>query len=287
MSLREINRTELKAVFEALEEAFHACQIDYYLIGALARDIWYARADKKFRTTKDVDFAILIGSNKQYEEVRDYLTANKGYVISSTNAFVVIAPDKTEIDLLPFGAVAFEDKVKVAGEGLTSIRVNGFMEVYEGGTENIEVIEGHSFAVAKLPAIVMLKFIAYDDRPDQRIKDARDIANIIVHFFDLEADLIYDQHYNLFSDGQPDRDLAEISAIVIGREIYKILKSNTALCKRMIEIITGHIKRKEKSAFIRNMAQETDKSIEEMILFLKGVLLGLTETTGRTIEKED
>ncbi len=87
MGSRVINREELKDVLTALEDAFHACGIDYYLIGALARDIWYARADKKSRTTKDVDFAILVGSHKQHQRVHHYLIKHKGYVPSATNAF--------------------------------------------------------------------------------------------------------------------------------------------------------------------------------------------------------
>ncbi len=35
---------------------------------------------------------------------------------------------------------------------------------------------------ATLPAIVLLKLIAYDDRPEHRIKDPGDIAGIIYYF---------------------------------------------------------------------------------------------------------
>ncbi len=59
MNLSDIREGELKEVFDALEKAFHAKQIDFYLIGALARNIWYARGSKGFRTTKDLDFAVI------------------------------------------------------------------------------------------------------------------------------------------------------------------------------------------------------------------------------------
>ena len=39
MNLSDIREGELKDVFDALEEAFHAKQIDFYLIGALQRKI--------------------------------------------------------------------------------------------------------------------------------------------------------------------------------------------------------------------------------------------------------
>ena len=58
-------------------------------------------------------------------------------------------------------------------------KVNGFNEVYLAGTKTVELSTGHTFKVATLSAIVPLKFIAYDDRPEVRAKDARDIINII------------------------------------------------------------------------------------------------------------
>ena len=123
--------------------------------------------------------------------------------------------------------MAIDDSVEITGEGLTSIKVNGLMEVYETGTKAVEMMDGHHFAVATLPAIVLLKFIAKDDRPEHRIKDARDIANIIDHFFDLEGDLIYEHHSDLFLS-ETDQELEEVAATVIGREIFAILKGTTS-----------------------------------------------------------
>lgn len=50
------------------------------------------------------------------------------------------------------------------------------MEVYQSGTEEVEMETGHNFKIATLPSIVLLKLIAFDDRPEKRSKDARDIA---------------------------------------------------------------------------------------------------------------
>lgn len=46
MNLSDIRESELKEVFDALEEAFDVNQIDFYIIGALARNIWYSRGSK-------------------------------------------------------------------------------------------------------------------------------------------------------------------------------------------------------------------------------------------------
>ncbi len=75
MNLSKIKDGDLKEVFDILEKAFKKLDVDFYLIGALARDVWYSRGDnaKNVRKTKDVDFAIMIGSESQYESLRSYL----------------------------------------------------------------------------------------------------------------------------------------------------------------------------------------------------------------------
>jgi predicted nucleotidyltransferase len=73
------------------------------------------------------------------------------------------------------------------------------MEVYKSGTTELTLQTGHHFNIATLPSIVLLKLIAFDDRPENRFKDPRNIINIILHFFDLQAELIYSQHSDLFA----------------------------------------------------------------------------------------
>lgn len=56
MNLENIKDGELKEVFDALEDTFKANEIDFYMIGAIARNIWYAKGDEKFRTTTGCRF---------------------------------------------------------------------------------------------------------------------------------------------------------------------------------------------------------------------------------------
>lgn len=271
MSLENIKDGELKEVFDALEDTFKANGIDFYMIGAIARNIWYAKGDEKFRTTKDVDFAVMIGIKEDYQKVRDDLY-KKGYTESRSNAFVVISPTGLQIDLLPFGAIEIDEEVKFEGQGLTSIKVNGFQEVYSMGTEDVTLKTGHQFKIATLPAIVLLKFIAYDDRPELRFKDATDIINIVEHHFNLQSEFIYENHADLFGGEDDDITLEEISAMVIGREIKKMIKENASLSSRLNRIISEHTELMDKSALIRNMVNESGKDVEKIVAILKAML---------------
>lgn len=126
MSLNNIREGELKEAFDALEEAFAATGTDYYIIGALARDVWYSRGTKTFRQTKDIDFAVLVGSTEDYNAVKQYLKENKSFVDSKGNLFVMHTPAGVQVDILPFGEIKIADAVNLAGAESRSIKVNGF-----------------------------------------------------------------------------------------------------------------------------------------------------------------
>lgn len=266
MNLNNIREGVLKQVFDALEEAFLKKQINFYLIGALAKDVWYSMGDKMMRTTNDVDFAVLISNKADYEEVRKYLVEEKGFQQQKSNEFILISASGIEIDILPFGAIDINEDIKV----------NGFMEVYRSGTTELTLQTGHHFNIATLSSIVLLKLIAFDDRPENRFKDPRDIVNIIIHFFDLQAELIYNEHSDLFAG--EEISLEKISATVIGREIRKTIKENDELYSRVKEILRVHLKKRETSAFLRAMVEETDSNLDNIMELVLALSNGLNET---------
>jgi predicted nucleotidyltransferase len=71
MNLNSVREGELTDAFNALEDAFTKTRTDYYIIGALAKDVWYSRGNKTMRKTRDVDFAVLVGSIQDYESIRN------------------------------------------------------------------------------------------------------------------------------------------------------------------------------------------------------------------------
>lgn len=280
MNFNKLNETALKEVFSALEETFEKLNIDYYLIGAIARDIWYTRGNKNFRITKDIDFAALVGSLEEYQTVKDYLKDHKGFQDSKGNSFVMTTSSGIQVDILPFGEIEIDDTITLEGTGLTSIKVNGFMEVFNGGTEAVTMESGHVFQVAKLASIILLKLIAFDDRPEHRLKDARDIANILLHYFELEQDQVYgEENQDIFtseSSALEELSLPEIGSLVAGRSINKMIEQNAILHQRIIRILEQHISQKEDSIFVRNMSQEVALPVNEIIKWLQKLSQGVS-----------
>jgi predicted nucleotidyltransferase len=275
MSSYSLQQSELREVFDAVEEAFSRLGIDYYVIGALARDIWYSKENKLSRATRDADFAILVGTEAQFEEVKEYLKNKKDFQDSKGNLYVLFSPNGYQVDILPFGAIEIDEKVQIRGTGLTSISVNAFSEVYNSGTADVQLDTGHHFKVASLSSIVLLKLIAYDDRPEQRAKDGRDVGSIIEHYFELQAEHIYEHHSDLFTETEKNIELQEIAAITIGREIKATIGENSALLQRVKTILEREIRLAEKSSFIINMIAEVKTNVEEAIKRLHNILQAL------------
>lgn len=267
-----MNLNDQSTVYDALQEAFAAAGVDYFLIGARAKDAWYSYGKLISRQTKDIDIALLVGNREDYEAIKEYLKKQKQFSESTTNAFVMFAPDGTQVDILPFGEIASMSEVVITGKGLTNIKVDGLMEVYDNGTETIEMETGHRFQAATLSAIILLKLIAFDDRPERRQKDARDIADMLTNFFYLQADIIYENHNDLFEQYDVNESLATISAIVVGREIKAIAAANSKLLDRLKDILQIHIEKGEDSTFITNMVAETKTTVKENVRLLKNIL---------------
>jgi predicted nucleotidyltransferase len=271
----------LKEVFAAMEHAFRQAGVDYYIIGAQARDVWYARAGKRFRDTKDLDLAVLVGSNDEYFRVKQYLVDHNEFHPLRENYFALRTPSGIIVDILPFGGVDFENPFDTSTTAVTSLPINALDEVFRHGTVTVDGEQGHSFKVATLPSIVLLKLIAFDDRPEHRQKDAGDIAHIISQYASFERDFIYEYHNDLFD---PDRapvlwsDDGELGAIVIGREVSRIIQDNKGLQQRVRKILTDFISQHSNSAFVREMSRVTEHTIATILEWLMKMERGFENT---------
>ena len=258
-----------------LEKAFEKFGIDFYLVGAVSRDVWLTgiHGIRPKRATADIDFAVLINHKGLYEELKKYLLATKKFTPYHENAFVLIYEGELQVDLLPFGEIEDGNRtVKIEGTGYTSIHVDGFREVYQSGLPEID-LDSHHFKFCTLPGIVILKLIAWDDRPEARRDDIKDISEIMNHYFDINSSNIWDNHYDLFD--REDADLREIAAEVMGREIRAILMKENQLFERVEGFISRNIAQQADSPMALTMTEYFDNTIEANIRLLEFLLSGL------------
>ena len=266
-----------KELLDAIERGFNRFSIDYYLVGATARDVWMRGVHEVTpkRATSDIDFAIMVKDSEQFGDLKEYLIQVEGFVPYKENAFVLIWKDQTQLDLIPFGDLEKEGVVTVKGTGFTSMNVEGFKEVFEEASEDILTDDNKQFKVCTLAGIVILKLIAWDDRPEVRREDIDDIADILSYYFRFNSDAIWEKHFDLFVD---DAGLDEIASQYLGREIGKIVIKNSKLKDRILDILERGISETKSNGLDELLAKKLDNTIEFCRSLISHIINGIKET---------
>ena len=233
-----INGVALEMLAE-LEEVLKKAGIDFYLVGAVARDIGLS-AKPSFtpkRATKDVDVAVLLASEQQFYEVKHALLETGNFTAHKTESIKLYYKNAVELDLLPFGGIENEGReTRLEQPRLFVIDVPGFQEVFPDAERHI--LGQTTLRVCSLEGLILLKLIANDDRPG-RTKDITDIEHIISVYFELKDAEIYTEHLDVmdvYSTDDADY-LSFISARVIGRKIGKMVASFDQLRDRLLKIL--------------------------------------------------
>ncbi len=182
------------SVIQVMAELGIACRqvgIDFYVVGAIARDIWLtSNGVSPRRMTADLDLALAVADADHYRQLRDLLLAHDRFVELSTSVFALRHQETSlVVDLMPFGAIADERwQVRLDGMGMEAISVAGFNEMATAA-QIVEAGEaGDQWRVASVAGIVLLKLIAWQDRPERRGKDATDLRLLLDYYFDLLED---------------------------------------------------------------------------------------------------
>ena len=96
------------AVLRAVHDAAQAQRAEFFIAGALARDIWldYICGIRAVRLTRDVDIGIRVSSWNEFETLRDKLIASAGFVPDTHRLHRLrLPPGGVPLDIVPFGGV--------------------------------------------------------------------------------------------------------------------------------------------------------------------------------------
>lgn len=260
----------LKEVLEEVSSACHELGIDFFMIGAVARNAWFVAHNEPPRGTRDIDFAVYIPDIERYNQLREKLIQEQGYRESPENAFCLLSSSGNQVDLLPFGEIEDHSKVLIQGKGLVSVALDGFREVYAEGLERVRLGK-EPYAVCTIPSVILLKLIAFDDRPEHRIKDVKDIAGILRHYPRLEDEYIWSNYFDLYDETRSHEDVAIIG---LGREIRRITATNVKLFTRLVLILSKGIAGDTPLAELLVMDSENE-TIEQKKVLLRNMLEGL------------
>lgn len=288
----------MAAAMAALQRGFDYFGIDFYIVGAVARDIWLSQVHEEpiRRMTKDLDLAVLLNNAAQYEALLVWLTEEEGFIRTAHSAFCLLYQPAGEInsiavDLMPFGAIADEaGDVYFSVRGMERISTVGYEAVLSGAA-TMTTPAGQQWRVVTLPGLVALKLIAWQDRPEKRGKDALDVRSLLQRYFDLEQEVIYAGHHDLFEESDSDPAdtglfLQLVATRVMGRQLQGLLKSEP-VHTRLLDLLRAEVQAGEQSRLARAMSQTQYReepavpSLENCLALLTALETGLLDGAGK------
>lgn len=266
--------TDLEEIVQSLEKYFSALKIDFFIIGATARDIISAEVGLQLspRKTSDVDFGILVDSWDTLKKMRELFKVDSRIKLSSDkNNKVRHYFNGTPFDLVPFGGVEKDGKISWPPFYETIMNVVGYKEALQTSRE---ITVGETVVKVVTPEmLVALKLVSWGENP-AREKDAQDINYIISNYEIIDPDAyecVLDNHEELLKTLDYETDLASIALMGV-----RISKFTAQEHKKVIFQILEDVERKEKLA--RNMVSTSgydDGKVETCIKKLDALRLGL------------
>jgi predicted nucleotidyltransferase len=237
---KELSWPYYKDVFLILDIVCNELGIEYYLIGAQARNFHLLESGiEPSRGTKDIDFAVMLPEMESYDKMKNLLIS-KGFREVKEPYRLIHDQSDTVIDLLPFGEIEEEGTVKFT-DRITELSVIGMKEVNE---YTIAVdFEEITIKVSPLEGIVILKLISYSEKPERR-KDLDDISEILTNYFDINDTRFYEEHMDVLDELQDEDFIILAGARLMGRDMKKILSVSEKLSKQIETIINNELQEK-------------------------------------------
>jgi predicted nucleotidyltransferase len=267
---KELSIPYFKEVFEIIDEVMVKHKIPYYLIGASAVALELLKDGiKPSRGTKDIDFAIMISSLNEFDELSNSLI-KKGF--NKVKAPWTFYSDNYNIvvDILPFGEIEENDTIQF-NERYSDLHVLGFKEVLEN-PEKVQ-IEEKIVGIPPLPGMIILKLVAWSDRPEERENDLKDILLIIEHYFYFNYDEIVESYNDTFPEEGFDQLI--IAAEVLGRKSKVYLYKSESLSNLIFSILEKNLTNESESVIAKEWAIIKNCEIEYSMKILKAFQKGI------------
>jgi predicted nucleotidyltransferase len=267
-------------ILKLIDESAKSLQIDFFVIGATARDIIFNMVHniKSFRATNDIDFSIRIKTWDEFEKLTNSLI-KKGFAKSNiVHRFQY--KSIPSIDIVPFGKISTpETSIIWPDKQSKEMNVLGFEECF-ADSEDMKVSSNPDLIIkiASVRGLVIMKLIAWKDGFPSRSRDALDILYIIKNYIEAgNSERLFKENNDLVDD---NFDFELTGAILLGRDIAK-LASPTAL-SFINEILDYEIKNFDTSPFITDMltgefiSDKTEKKRKYLLQLITNLRLGMS-----------
>ena len=256
---KELSNPELKNILQALNTFFQSKEIDFYIVGATARDILLTNLYGLIpeRKTMDIDIAIAISDWKEFEIIERELPQREYFEKDSCQKQRFIYKESYDIDVIPFGKIAEKDgNIYWPPDGVIAMSVSGFPEI-AAATISVSIDNEFDIKVSSLSGFFLLKLMAWKDRHLYSSKDAYDIALILLHYLEINEQRAYEEHYDLY-EAEPF-DQVEASGKLIARDVKALIGYNKDTKTYLIKILEKEITLAQESPLVNQLVKTSKR----------------------------
>jgi predicted nucleotidyltransferase len=177
------------------------------------------------RTTRDADAVVEVVSWDDFAHLCRRLF-QAGFQPGSAPHELRFSED-VRIDLIPFGPGLVEEDRLVWPDTDRAMSTIGIEEAFECARLE-EVAPGLCLPVVSIPGLVLLKLVAYQDRPEERARDLIDVVYCFEHYEELPERSRRFELVGITAEGQPVR-FEEAGASLLGIEVAKLAKPRSLI----------------------------------------------------------
>lgn len=186
----ELGNDWLYCTLIALDICMGKHGLPLYVVGATARDISMTllNGDTSKRRTKDLDVAIAIDDWQSFDYICKTLQENHFQRYGETQKFFYKGENGDidyEVDVVPFGGVAVNEKICWPPEGNPVMSVKCFQDVMKKAV-TVNIDDAVNVKIAPLCGQFLIKLDAWNDRNASTDKDAEDMVFILKKYHDIQ-----------------------------------------------------------------------------------------------------
>ncbi len=179
------------------------------------------------RVTRDVDAVVLAASWEEFRAIKARLIA-LGFRQGTPQHRLQY--DTAEIDLIPYSkALAPAGRLEWPGEDRVMTTL-GFEEAFE--CARLNDIGGISVPMVSVAGSVLLKLVAYNDRPRERARDLVDVVHCFNHYAEAPDARRFDVA-EVEVDGNPVR-YEDAGACLLGQEVARLARPKSLAVVRQV-----------------------------------------------------
>jgi predicted nucleotidyltransferase len=268
----------LLEIFTEIEKISKTLSIDFFVVGATARDIIleYGCGIPTIRATEDIDLGIQVSNWEEFSRFKEGLVKG-GNFTSTKNIQRLKHKNGIPVDIIPFGEVANQKELFTwPPEHEIEMNVLGFDEAYRHSLiVRLKTDPQLELRFVSLPGLAILKIIAWKDKYPLRKSDAKDLLLLIRNYLAAENEnRLYNEESDIMED---DFDYERTSARLLGRDMAGICNPNTL--EAVLEILNQETSDQSHYRLIQDMRDNIyhQNDFDDILQLLERLKTGILE----------